>query len=74
LATRDEIEKLKRRHARRLLRLSGVSGVGVERSDDDAYILVVHVTDDEEKTRTAVQKEMAGAPVRVVKGNKFKKL
>jgi hypothetical protein len=70
------VEALKRRHGRRLLRLPGVSGVGIERGDgDDDYVLVVHVDVDDEKTRAAVSKEVGAATaVRIVKSGPFRKL
>jgi hypothetical protein len=74
MATKQEVERLKQRHGRSLMRLPGVSGVGIERGDgEDAYSLVVHLADDDEKTRAAVEKAVAGQPVRIVKSGKFTK-
>ena len=72
MASKETIEQLKRRHRGRLLRLSGVSGVGIERDEDD-YVLVVHVNDDDEETRAAIVKEVKGEPVRIVKSGPFRK-
>jgi hypothetical protein len=75
VATKEQVEQLKRRHSRALLRLPGVSGVGIERDDgEDAYSLVVHLVDDDEKTRAAVEQKVAGEPVRIVTSGRFKKL
>lgn len=74
MARKLEIEQLKRQHGRRLLRLPGVSGVGVERGKgEDEYVLVVHVQKDDEPTRAAVKKEVGGEGVRFVKSGPFKK-
>jgi len=46
----------------------------VERGNrEDDYVLVVHVKDDDEPTRTAVRKEVGSEPVRIVKSGPFKK-
>ena len=73
MASREEVEELKRRHGRRLMRIPGVSGVGVERDPDAAYVLVVHVKDDTPDTRAAVKKAAGDAPVRIVKSGPFVK-
>lgn len=74
MARKTEIEELKRRHGHRLLRLPGVSGVGVQRGNgEDDYVLVVHVKEDDESTRSAVVNEVGAEPVRIVKSGTFKK-
>jgi len=74
VAGKTEITQLKRRHGRRLLKLPGVSGVGVERGDgDDDYVLVVHVEEDDPSTREAVKRTVGAEPVRIVKSGRFKK-
>jgi len=74
VATKEQVEALKHTHGRKLMRMPGVSGVGVERGDgEDAYSLVVHVEDDDEKTRAAVEKAVAGHPVQIVRSGKFRK-
>ena len=74
MARKTEIEELKRRHGRRLLRLPGVSGVGIQRGDGDGdYVLVVYVKEDDESTRAAVLNEVGAEPVRIVKSGTFKK-
>lgn len=75
VARKTEIEELKHRHGRRLLRLPGVSGVGIQRGEgEDDYLLVVHVKEDDEPTRAAVLKEVSGEPIRIVQSGTFKKL
>jgi hypothetical protein len=75
LASKETIQQLKRRHRGRLLRLSGVSGIGIERgSNENDYVLVVHVTDDNEATRAAILEEVDDEPVRIVKSGGFRKL
>lgn len=75
MAAKARVEQLKRRHGRRLLRITGVSGVGVERGEEkDDYVLVVHVSDDRDDTRAAVLKEVGtNQPVRIVKSGPFRK-
>lgn len=74
MARKTEVTKLKQRLSRRLLKLPGVQGVGVERGDgDDDYVLVVHVEDDDDSTRSAVKQATDADAVRIVKGGKFRK-
>lgn len=75
MAAKAEVAKLKQQYSRRLLKLPGVSGVGVERGDgDDDYVLVVHLEDDDESTRKAVKKAVGtDDPVRIVTSGKFRK-
>ncbi len=74
MATKEQVETLKRTHGRKLMRTPGVSGVGIERGDgEDAYSLVVHVEDDDEQTRAAVEQAVAGHSVRIVRSGKFRK-
>jgi hypothetical protein len=74
VASKKTIEKLKRRYRGRLLRLPGVSGLGVERGKgEDDYILVVHVKEDDELTRAAVLEQVEGGPVRIVPSGTFRK-
>ena len=75
MATKKQVEDLKHRVSRRLLRLPGVNGVGIQRADGpDDYALVVHVEDDNPHTRAAVKKQAPGKAVRIVPSGKFKKL
>lgn len=75
MATKKQVEDLKLRVSRRLLRLPGVNGVGIQRADSpDDYALVVHVEDDNAKTRAAVKKQAPGEAVRIVPSGRFKKL
>ena len=74
MARQTEVTKLKQRLSRRLLKLPGVQGVGVERGDgDDDYVLVVHVEDDDDSTRSAVKQATDADAVRIVKSGKFGK-
>lgn len=75
MASKETIQQLKRRHRGRLLRLSGVNGIGIERgTDDNDYVLVIHVTDDDEATRAAIREEVDDEPVRIVKSGTFRKM
>lgn len=74
MATKKHVEDLKQRVSRRLLRLPGVSGVGIQRADGpDDYALVVHVEDDNPDTRAAVKKQAPGKSVRIVRSGRFRK-
>ena len=75
MANKQYVEGLKRQHSHRLLRLDGVSGVGVERDgpDEDSYVLVVHLADDDPSARAAAVKGIEGEPIRVVTSGRFRK-
>ena len=74
MAKKAAVTKLKQRVSRRLLKLPGVQGVGVERGDGaDDYVLVVHVEDDDDSTRRAVEHTTAADAVRIIKSGTFKK-
>ena len=75
MARKTEVTKLKQRLSRRLLKLPGVQGVGVERGDggEDDYVLAVHVEDDDDATRTAVKQATKTDAVRIIKSGKFRK-
>ena len=75
MATKEQAEALKHKLSRRVLRVPGVSGVGIERgTDPDDYEIVVHVEDDNPETRARLEGELDGHPVRIVRSGKFKKL
>ena len=74
VARKTEVTKLKQRLSRRLLKLPGVQGVGVQRgAGDDDYELVVHVEDDDPATIEAVKNAGGDKDIRIVKSGKFKK-
>jgi hypothetical protein len=74
MAKKADVTKLKQRLSRRLLKLPGVQGVGVERGDaDDDYVLVVHVEDDDDSTRNAVKQASDADAIRIVKSGRFRK-
>ena len=74
MARESEVTQLKQRLSRRLLQRPGVQGVGVERGDGaDDYVLVVHVEDDDDATRSAVKQTTDADAVRIVKSGRFKK-
>ena len=74
MARKTDVEQLKRSHGRRLLKMPGVCGVGIERGPRaDDYVLVVHVSDDDEQTRAAVMQEVGPESVRIVSSGPFRK-
>jgi hypothetical protein len=54
--------------------MPGVCGVGIERGPHaDDYVLVMHVSDDDEQTTAAVMREVGPESVRIVKSGPFRK-
>ena len=75
MASKQHVEALKHRVSRRLLRLRGVSGVGIERADGPGdYALIVHVVDDDPEIKAAVKQRVSDKAVRIVPSGKFRKL
>jgi hypothetical protein len=74
VATKRQIESLKRRYGLQLLRTPGINGVGVGRGDaDDDYVLDVYVTDNSAATRTLVKKVVGpDQPLRLLKSGRFR--
>lgn len=75
MASEQHVKALKQRFSRRLLRLRGVNGVGIERAGGpDEYALVVHVVNDDPAIKAAVKQRVADEAVRIVASGKFRKL
>jgi predicted sugar kinase len=74
MATEDEIRELKRRHAARLLRQPGVSGVGVERGEDGGFVLAVHLDRDAAFAPGELPERIEGHPVRYLRSGPFRKM
>jgi hypothetical protein len=75
MPTKEHVERLKHELSRRLLKVEGVNGVGIQRAEDpEEYALVVHVENDTPDTRAAVERETRGEPVRIVQSGRLKKL
>lgn len=71
--TDDEMSKLKSRHSARLLRMSGVAGIGVEHDDHGRPVLTVHLTSDSAQVRAALPATIEGQTVKyIVTGPYFK--
>ena len=62
---------VKERHSERLLKTPGVWGVGVERGDDRAPTLVVHIDPAHSHLRDQLPKQLEGCPVHVVEDGPF---
>ena len=75
MASEQHVKALKQRVSRRLLRLRGVNGVGIERAGGpDDYALVVHIVNDDPAIKAAVKERVSDEAVRIVTSGKFKKL
>ena len=70
MLTQSEALELKRRHAGHLLRLAGVSGLGVEK-DDGGYVVAVYLASDE--ARKLLPKDLDGHAYRTVVSGSFQK-
>jgi hypothetical protein len=73
MASEKEVTAIKDRVAFRLLDLSEVSGVGVEKDETGDYTLAVHLNTDSSEIRKRVLDEVKGSPVKFVISGPFKK-
>jgi hypothetical protein len=74
MATEEQLRELKRRHSPRLLQISGVSGVGIEKDDAGEYVLAIHVNADVPRTEENLPETIEGHRVKVVRSGPFKAL
>ncbi|HLI86622.1 MAG TPA: hypothetical protein VKV17_22135 [Bryobacteraceae bacterium] len=74
MLSEEEASTIKRRHATRLLKLPGVSGVGIEKDAAGNYLLVIHIDSDQPEVVTGLPEQVEGLPVRLVRTGPFRKL
>ncbi len=74
MASEQEARDVKNRHSMRLLRLPGVSGVGVQKSGDDDFYIAVHVDSSDPKVIEQLPKQLEGLRVETIVSGPFKKL
>lgn len=74
MATEREIREVKRRHSSRLLGVSGVSGVGIEKDDAGEYVLAVHLDATNLEARKSLPDEIEGYRVKYIRSGPFRKL
>jgi hypothetical protein len=70
--TEEQANALKRRYSPRLLRLPGVSGVGVERADG-GYTVTVYLSAADDATLRRLPADLEGHPYRRVVTGPFSK-
>jgi len=66
-------KNVKSRHSARLLRIPGVSGVGIEKGTKEGFVLAVHV-DPQAPAIAELPEQLEGLPVRIIKSGPFHKL
>jgi hypothetical protein len=74
MLSEQEAGEIKRRHAAGLLKLAGVSGVGVEKDAAGNYILVIHIDSADPEITASLPKDVEGLPVRITRTGPFRKL
>jgi hypothetical protein len=70
----DGIYEVKRRHSDDLLRIPGVSGVGVTRGKSGGLVIAVYVDNDDAELTKRLPKEMEGYSVESIQSGPFRKL
>jgi hypothetical protein len=71
-ATESAARAAKAVHAKGLLTLSGVQGVGVEKDASGGFVVTVHI-DAANALRAEIPRELDGVPVRIIQGDRFRK-
>ena len=74
MATEKQARDVKNRHSAELLRLPGVSGVGVQKSPDGNFYIALHLDSDDSAFAEQLPKQLEGVPVETVASGPFKKL
>lgn len=74
MLSEQEAGEIKRRHAPRLLKQPGVSGVGIEKDAAGNYVLVIHVDSDDPQVTASLPKQVEGLEIRVARTGPFRKL
>ena len=74
MATEKEARDVKDRHSAELLRLPGVSGVGVQKSSDGDFYIALHVDSGDSKIADQLPKQLEGVAVQTIASGPFKKL
>ena len=72
MATEEEIRIVKRQFSSRLLRVPGVSGVGIERDESGGYVLAIHLADPD--ARKHMPPDLQQYPVKFIHSGPFRKL
>jgi hypothetical protein len=70
----NEIHLVKQRHSSELLRLPGVSGVGVAKGKDGNLVIAVHLDSDDAEAAERLPKQIEGYPVEAIRSGPFRKL
>ncbi len=74
MPSEEQVRKVKRRHASRLLRQAGVCGVGVEKDETGEFVLAVHLDTDDPEVRGRLPDQIEGHSVKYIKSGPFRKL
>jgi hypothetical protein len=73
MATEQQAREVKRRYAAQMLRRPGVCGFGVEKDEQDNYVLALHLDTDDEAVQSQLPKELEGIPVKIIRSGPFHK-
>lgn len=74
MVTEKEAGDIKSRHSKELLSISGVSGVGVEKNQDGAFVIAVYLAEDQPGVQNLLPKDIEGLPVKLIISGPFRPL
>jgi len=74
MASEQQARDAKNRHSAELLRMPGVCGVGVQKTDGGDFYIAVHLDSDDPKLAAQLPKDLDGVTVQTLASGPFKKL
>ncbi|HEX6037257.1 hypothetical protein [Longimicrobium sp.] len=69
-----DIRSVKRKYSPELLDRQGVAGLGIERDEAGAEVLVLHVSTRDPRVLADLPRELDGYPLHIVQSGTFRKL
>lgn len=73
MKSEQEVRQIKQRHSARLLALPGVCGVGVEKDDTGAFVLALHLVNNDPAITAQLPTQIEDCPVKWIASGPFRK-
>lgn len=71
MTTEDQAYDIKRRHSADLMGQPGVCGVGVEKDENGAFVLAIHLESDAPEVTEKLPRAIEGLPVKLIRSGPF---
>jgi hypothetical protein len=73
MASFDELKAVKRRHAAKLLRTEGVSGVDIDQDASGKPIIAIHLESNDPEVRARLPDDLEGHPLKFIETGPIRK-